>query len=171
MQCSDCHGSTVSYTQYVGPDLAQVQGPHGSGAPFLLKGTWDLTVKLPSPGPDTLCGKCHNPTVANGGTGFYTDHAPDDKMGGEPCMYCHIAVPHGWKNKAFLVNLRCVGYEVAGSTGDCTNRGSGTYGSTTIAPYYISSRLRITTWSRSGGWSSAACGGSSMEDSCPRTGG
>ena len=86
-------------------------------------------------------------------------------------MYCHIAVPHGWKNKAFLVNLRCVGQEVAGSTGNCQNRGGTNYAAVTIAPYYISTRLRISTWVVSGGWNSAACGGATMEDGCPRTGG
>lgn len=171
MHCSDCHGHSASYTQGSGPILTQVQGPHGSDKPFLLKGDWDLTVQLPSPASTSLCGKCHNPGANGTASGFGGDHVPDDKMGGEPCMYCHIAVPHGWKNKAFLANLRCVGQEVEGSTGDCQSRGNGTYGSTTIIPYYISTRLRITTWVASGGWNSAACGGSAMEDSCPRTGG
>lgn len=170
MQCSDCHGNSASYTQGAGPVLTQAQGPHGSDTPFLLKGTWNTSVTLPSPGPDTLCGKCHNPGANGTASGYGGDHIPDSNMGGEPCMHCHIAVPHGWKNKAFLVNLRCVGQEVAGTTGDCQNRGSGIYGITTIAPYYISSRLRVYTWVRSGGWTSAACGSRDMEDSCPKTG-
>lgn len=171
MQCSDCHGEQNSYTQGSGPILTTVQGPHGSSTPFILKGTWNTSVTLPSPGSDTLCGKCHNPGANSSASGFGGDHIPDDKMGGEACMYCHIAVPHGWKNKAFLVNLRCVGQEVAGTTGDCENRGGTGYGSVTLTPYYVSSRLRISTWVRSGGWNSAACGGGDMEDICPRTGG
>jgi hypothetical protein len=170
MQCSDCHGHSDSYTQGSGPDLTKTQGPHGSDKPFILKGDWNTSVRLPSPAATSLCGKCHNPGANGSASGFGGDHVPDDKMGGEPCMYCHIAVPHGWKNKAFLANLRCVGTEVAGSSGDCVNRGSGTYGSTTIAPYYISTRLRISTWARSGGWGSSNCGGETMEDNCPRTG-
>jgi hypothetical protein len=172
MQCSDCHGHSASYTQAIGPDLTKVQGPHGSDKPFLLKGDWDLTVKLPTPAATSLCGKCHDP--GGGGSnasGFGGDHVPDDKMGGESCMYCHIAVPHGWKNKAFLVNLKCVGQEVTGTTGDCQDRGNGSYGSTTLAPYYNAARLRISTWVRSGGWGSSNCGGGTMEDNCPRTGG
>jgi hypothetical protein len=170
MQCSDCHGEQNSYTQGGGPILTTVQGPHGSSTPFILKGTWNTSVKLPSPGSDTLCGKCHNPGANSSASGFGGDHIPDDKMGGEPCMYCHIAVPHGWKNKAFLANLRCVGQEVAGTTGDCQNRGGTNYAAVTLAPYYISTRLRISTWVRSGGWNSSACGGEDMEDGCPRTG-
>lgn len=170
MHCSDCHGHSESYTQGGGPILTQVQGPHGSDQPFLLKGSWDVNVRLPSPGATTLCGKCHNPGGNDGGSGFGGDHIPNDKMGGEGCMYCHTAVPHGWKNKNFLVNLRCVGQEVEGSTGDCENRGSGSYGSTTLIPYYISARLRVSTWVASGGWNSSACGGGTMEDNCPRTG-
>lgn len=171
MQCSDCHGYDLSYTQGSGPDLTKVQGPHGSDRPFLLKGTWDLNVKLPSPASTSLCGKCHNPGANGSASGFGGDHVPDDKMGGESCMYCHIAVPHGWKNKAFLVNLKCVGQEVTGTTGTCQDRGNGTYGSTTIAPYYNAARLRISTWAASGGWGSSNCGGGTMEDNCPRTGG
>jgi hypothetical protein len=170
MQCSDCHGYDLSYTQGSGPDLSKVQGPHGSERPFLLKGIWDLTVRLPSPGSDTLCGKCHNPGANGSASGYGGDHVPDDNMGGEPCMNCHIAVPHGWKNKAFLVNLRCVGQEVTGTTGDCQNRGSGTYGSTTLAPYYNSAKLRVSTWAQSGGWGRTNCGGDTMTESCSRTG-
>ncbi len=170
MQCSDCHGYSLSYTQGSGADLAQVQGPHGSDRPFLLKGIWDLTVRLPSPASDTLCGKCHNPGANGTASGYGGDHVPDDNMGGEPCMNCHIAVPHGWKNKAFLVNLNCVGQEVAGTTGNCQNRGSGTYGATTLAPYYNSAKLRVSTWAQSGGWGRSNCGGETMTESCSRTG-
>lgn len=171
MHCSDCHGYDLSYIQNSGPDYTKVQGPHGSTQPFLLKGSWDLNVKLPSPASTSLCGKCHNPGANGTASGFGGDHVPDDKMGGEACMYCHIAVPHGWKNKAFLVNLRCVGQEVSGTTGTCQDRGNGSYGSTTLAPYYNAARLRISTWAQSGGWGSSNCGGGTMEDSCPRTGG
>jgi len=35
---------------------------------------------------------------------------------------CHIEVPHGWKNKAFLVNLNDVGPEVGLPTGTVIDR-------------------------------------------------
>ena len=34
-----------------------------------------------------------------------------DRIGEVRCSWCHVAVPHGWKNKALLVNLNDVGPE------------------------------------------------------------
>ena len=34
-----------------------------------------------------------------------------DKIERIRCNWCHVAVPHGWKNKALLVNLNDVGEE------------------------------------------------------------
>lgn len=77
-------------------------------------------------------------------------------------MRCHIAVPHGWKNKAFLVNLECVGPE-GGRPAGCTAVGNSTSDGTststeTIAPYYYSAALRIKTWQASGQWTEGSCG-------------
>ena len=169
MTCSDCHGSDVAWTQAnghgTGPNTSAVQGPHGSNNDFLLKGTWGDSTKLPD-GSGSFCANCHKNTNSSG---FFGNHRPDDKMGGEECMYCHIAVPHGWKNKAFLANLLCVGKE-GGATTDCKSVGDyENYNAVIRAPYYNNSRLRVPTWKKSGSWSSAACGGRNMEDGCPRT--
>ena len=72
-------------------------------------------------------------------------------------MWCHVAVPHGWKNKAFLVNLNDVGPEaglVAGTevpiTGDNDFYDQG--------PYYTNAKLKIQTFRTSGNWSDDDCG-------------
>ena len=47
----------------------------------------------------------------NGGQGnLHAFHV--DKIERLRCTWCHVAVPHGWKNKALLVNLNDVGPEV-----------------------------------------------------------
>ena len=171
MHCSDCHGHSGSWTQGSsatdtanGPNLATVQGPHGSSQNFILKGVWDLTV-TPSATRDGnssggICGRCHNPNANSGfdGNDSEASHSFTTKSS-RPCMRCHIAVPHGWKNKAFLVNLECVGPE-GGQASGCTAVGSAT-STQTIAPYYNSAVLRINTWQASGRWTESSCGTSS----------
>ncbi|AKU10212.1 hypothetical protein AzCIB_0307 [Azoarcus sp. CIB] len=174
MYCSDCHGHSGSWTQGStasdatnAPNLAKVQGPHGSPQNFILKGVWDLTV-TPSATRDTntsggICGRCHNPNANSGfdGSASEASHSFTTKSS-RPCMRCHIAVPHGWKNKAFLVNLECVGPEGGKATG-CTPVGNNTTDGTStstenIAPYYNSAALRIRTWQASGQWTETSCG-------------
>lgn len=76
------------------------------------------------------------------------------------CALCHIAIPHGWKNKAFLVNLNDVGPEAglpAGSSVPDLGAGPGY----TRAPYYSEARLKINPlmgFARSGEWQAANCG-------------
>jgi len=77
------------------------------------------------------------------------------------CSNCHIAVPHGWKNKAFLVNLNDVGPEVGLLTGTVINRytdpdweGNGY----TNGPYYLNAKLYIINFKRSGEWTENDCG-------------
>jgi hypothetical protein len=166
MYCSDCHGHGASWIRGTGPDTTQTQGPHGSDDKFLLKGLWSNQVTLGNvDNVGNFCGNCHVPSNSSGYGG---DHRPDDKMGGETCMWCHISVPHGWRNKAFLANLRCVGTE-GGEAGTCNNIGGSDYSVVSRPPYYNFTRLRVATWARSGSWTSAACGGATMEDGCPRT--
>ncbi len=73
------------------------------------------------------------------------------------CTWCHAAVPHGWKNKALLVNLNDVGAEAGlpanteiaiGSSGDVYNK----------EPYYFNAKLKVITFARSGNWEDANCG-------------
>jgi hypothetical protein len=73
------------------------------------------------------------------------------------CTMCHVAVPHGWKNKAFLVNLNDVGPE-----GGFGGTGNQVRNSTTKAyvngPYYDRAVLKVDTFASSGNWDAANCG-------------
>ena len=164
MYCADCHGQGSSYTPGVGPVATQPQGPHGSDYPFMLRGDWAITTRIGSL-TNQLCGYCHQPGTgtASPRSGFGSNH--DAGCGGDMspaknCMFCHVAVPHGWKNKAFLVNMNCVGKE-GGKATDCTSHGSG-YGAQYVPPYYNGAKIRVNTWSRSGSWSASSCGGDAM---------
>jgi hypothetical protein len=156
MQCSDCHGQSSSYTPGAGPIAEQPQGPHGSDKPFLLRNDWDLTSRIGSLG-GKLCGNCHQPG-GNNSSGYRNNHTGPDAMATAACMFCHVAVPHGWKNKAFLVNLNCVGRE-GGQADDCTAVGDGRFRATYLPPYYNAAKLSIGTWARSGNWNQNACNG------------
>ncbi|OWW20815.1 hypothetical protein AYR66_16410 [Noviherbaspirillum denitrificans] len=155
MYCSDCHGQKTSWKMSpLGPDLTQTQGPHGSDLNFLLKGKWDRTANRGNITNGTyICGNCHVPTNSSG----FGTHNPSGDMGDSImiCMNCHVAVPHGWKNKAFLVNMLCVGTE-GGATNNCTSFSG--YGAVRRPPYYNDARLRVSTWARSGSWGETNCG-------------
>jgi len=85
------------------------------------------------------------------------------------CSLCHIAVPHGWKNKVFLANLNDVGLEApldAGETGSPVSRqvrytghaqGAGRYYN---GPYYNGSALKVRSFAKSGQWIDLNCGSS-----------
>jgi hypothetical protein len=121
MYCSDCHGSNTAADTVV-PSGTNPWGPHGSSNRFLLKGSWD--VNSGSSDANTLCFRCHDTAVYNSNTdvdrsAFYNSsrgnlHAYHrSKIGSKlRCTWCHVAVPHGWKNRSFLVNLNDVGPEV-----------------------------------------------------------
>lgn len=171
MHCSDCHGHSASWTQDTGPNLTKVQGPHGSDKNFLLKGDWSTSTSLSSTG---VCGNCHNPTTGEKDPGNDSNalvsgfNSPDQEGGGghgnshdgKSCMKCHIAVPHGWKNKAFLVNLNCVGPEAGKVSCDAVSGYAGYNGNAAFssAPYYQSAVLRVRTWRQSGNWEIGSCG-------------
>jgi hypothetical protein len=74
------------------------------------------------------------------------------------CNLCHVAVPHGWKNKNFLVNLNDVGPEAGLSRG--TERRFSTDGYT-ASPYYNRAALKIVNFRVSGDWMPNACGSAS----------
>ena len=164
MYCADCHGQGSSYTPGVGPVATAPQGPHGSDYPFMLRGNWNTETKIGAL-TNHLCGYCHQPGTgtASPRSGFGSNH--DAGCGGDMspaknCMFCHVAVPHGWKNKAFLVNMNCVGKE-GGKATDCVSHGSG-YSAQYVPPYYNAAKIRIGTWARSGSWSASTCGGDAM---------
>ena len=164
MHCTDCHGSaTASGT--ITPSGTNPWGPHGSTNDFLLKGPWNTSSG--SPDPNALCFRCHDVgryTTRDGGgqTGFKTDkgdghsvHA--DKIGSMRCNWCHVAVPHGWKNKSLLVNLNDVGAE-AGQTGSkevSIHNNSANYSE---GPYYRNAKLKIVTFRQNADWSENNCG-------------
>lgn len=176
MYCSDCHGSSTAADTVVpdGGENGQPWGPHGSTNPFILKGEWSAATGANAPGAysaNALCFKCHNPANYAGGgvgagaggtTGFYnTDrgnlhvfHA--GRLGHLRCTWCHTAVPHGWKNKAFLVNLNDVGPEAGLPPG--TQVRLNTSAPYTNGPYYLNAVLKIRTFAPSGNWQQSNCG-------------
>jgi hypothetical protein len=204
MYCSDCHGSSTASDTVVpsGTAPGNPWGPHGSTNPFLLKGEWSQTTGASGREnaftANALCFKCHNPNTyadrnGGGGTGFCCAqgnmHAfHTDKIQRLRCTWCHVAIPHGWKNKAFLVNLNDVGPEVTCRQEDaddlptaskCTvgqpmpagtqmrngPSGSGATSTTnwtnrgyTNPPYYLSAVLKIRNFKTSGNWTQSDCG-------------
>jgi len=95
--------------------------------------------------------------------------------GGIRCMWCHVAVPHGWKNKALLVNLNDVGNEANCRAEDTANSVSCTVGAAmapgtqvrnnfgnsvgyTNPPYYRTAMLKVVNFATSGNWAPADCG-------------
>lgn len=175
MYCSDCHGANTADASVVPPggEDGTPWGPHGSANPFLLKGLWNTNVGADNrgdngPNPNGLCFKCHNPaTYANrngsGTTGFFNAdrgnlHAfHTDKIGRMRCNWCHTAVPHGWKNKALLVNLNDVGPE-AGRAGNEEFRVNATNQAYNQEPYYLNAKLKVRTFATSGSWTDTNCG-------------
>jgi hypothetical protein len=175
MYCSDCHGSNTPDNSIVPPggENGTPWGPHGSNNNFLLKGVWNTTVGANNrgdngPNANGLCFKCHNPdTYANrngsGTTGFANSdkgnlHAfHTDKVGQIRCNWCHVAVPHGWKNKALLVNLNDVGPE-AGRAGNDEWRMNSPAQAFNQEPYYLNAKLKVRTFANSGNWVDTNCG-------------
>ena len=175
MYCSDCHGSETGNTT-VEPSGNNPWGPHGSTNNFILKGAWTST------GVDNnaLCFRCHSTQYRTGGlsdSGFYGGGEGElhdfhnKKMGNLQCNWCHVAVPHGWKNKALLVNLNDVGPEVGLPAGTEVCTGNGGWGNTNCdgnrsngysnGPYYRNAFLKIRTFRQSGSWTANACGSDS----------
>ena len=159
MYCSDCHGSNTAATDVVpiGGENGAPWGPHGSTNNFLLKGVWTPTTSTGT--TNALCLKCHSPTSSSafsgGGRGnLHAYHL--DKIGRIQCMWCHTAVPHGWKNRSFLVNLNDVGAE--GGLPPGTQVRNGTRAGYYNPPYYQNALLKIRTFGTSGSWGETNCG-------------
>ncbi len=188
MYCSDCHGSDTAAGTVVpnGGENGKPWGPHGSSNNFILKGNWSSTTGSGS--PNDLCFKCHNYNDyassgnrssttgyccggggggmggnggggGGGGMGRGNLHAfHTGRLGRIRCNWCHVAVPHGWKNKALLVNLNDVGPEAGfASTGNEVSNNGG-YSN---APYYNNAMLKIVNFATSGNWSASNCGSAS----------
>ena len=169
MYCSDCHGSdTANATiEPAGGENGRSWGPHGSNNDFILKGDWDSQTGGGGT-QDDLCFKCHSYTryATRDGEGIdsgfggskdenlHAFHA--DKIGRLRCSWCHTAVPHGWKNKALLVNLNDVGPEVGEAPG--TQVRNNTTAGYTNGPYYLNAMLKVVTFATSGNWEENNCG-------------
>lgn len=168
MYCTDCHGNDSTGAGTGGePDAGNVWGPHGSNNNFILKGKWSNPEN--NFGTDAICFKCHTTGYRTTGgppnSGFFNSDRGElhgyhsDKVrnasprGQMRCTMCHVALPHGWKNKAFLVNLNDVGPEGGQSEG--TNVSGNQY---TNGPYYRGAYLRIRNWATSGSWVETDCG-------------
>ncbi|NOX75550.1 MAG: hypothetical protein GXP17_02830, partial [Gammaproteobacteria bacterium] len=181
------HGSTNNFL-LKGPWSADRVGGTGetayAGGPTYSGGPLSAQV---DPVLDHLCFKCHDfnqyanpfpPVVQPSGFGgngpclgcglgndssnYHTFHAL--QVSNFRCNFCHVAVPHGWKNKAFLVNLNDVGSE-AGFPGPGNQVRNGTLDSPvsqragyTQGPYYNRAVLKIASFARSGEWQDSNCG-------------
>ena len=176
MYCSDCHGAATANAT-VEPSGSDPWGPHGSNNDFILKGTWSSSTGNNNSG---LCFRCHNHTNyatdqnEGGDTGFESGfggnkdsnlHAFHAKQVGKnlQCSWCHAAVPHGWKNKALLVDLNDVGPEAGqppgteiSITGDNQVYNQG--------PYYMNAKLKVINWRDSGTWREQDCGSASGQN-------
>jgi len=173
MYCSDCHGTSTGSTT-VDPGT-NPWGPHGSTNKFILKGVWGPgmggTTRDGGPTSNFLCFKCHNQSVYIGRsdsgrrTGFYDGangkgnlhNYHSDRIQKVFCTWCHVAVPHGWKNKMLLVNLNDVGAEAgqAGSKEVAINGNNDNYSN---GPYYARAKLKVIQFSPSGNWNLDNCG-------------
>ena len=168
MYCSDCHGSAISAPGTVVPEAGAgtggAWGPHGSSWNFLLKGDYS-TATGEGQESDGLCFKCHaynRYAGGGGGTGFTTDkgdgHAFHVGKIDTPmrCNFCHVAVPHGFKNRNLLVNLNDVGPEAGLAPGTAVSYPNNVGYSN--GPYYRRAFLRITSFP-TGEWTEANCNG------------
>ncbi len=181
MYCTDCHGSGVTGTTSIAPvggENGSPWGPHGSNNNFLLKGAWN---QLTGDGnTDHLCFKCHSGSRyagTTGGTGFNTDRGDGHEIhvdrianrgGTMRCNFCHVAVPHGWKNRSLLVNLNDVGPEgglAIGTAVTFTNNVGYTNG-----PYYRKAFLRVRSFP-SGQWTESNCQGGTKDSMRTQCGG
>lgn len=172
MYCSDCHGSATAQGTVVptGGENGNPWGPHGSTNDFLLKGQWDN--ETGTGGQNDLCFKCHNYDLytnenrENNRSGFFSNdkgnlHAFHVKrIGRIECTWCHVAVPHGWKNRSLLVNLNDVGPEAGLAPGTEVPIGSSGQ-AYTQEPYYIQAKLKIRTFAAPGNWVDGNCGSQS----------
>lgn len=173
MYCADCHGSATptGSSEPAGGDAGAAWGPHGSNNDFILKGQWSQQTGGAGT-QDHLCFKCHSFTryATRDGAGFDSGFSgPDrsennlhgfhaDKIGRLRCTWCHVAVPHGWKNKGFLVNLNNVGPE--GGLAPGTQVRNNTTAGYNNGPYYLNAMLKVRTFATSGNWRASDCGSS-----------
>ena len=112
----------------VTPNVPTTAGYNGPNIQGTIDGTRASTA-------GDLCFKCHKQdeyaaSLGSTGTGrsgwavaggMKNEHDFHMGKGNMRCSWCHVAVPHGWKNKALLVNLNDVGPEVICRQEDADN--------------------------------------------------
>ena len=181
MYCSDCHGSATTGNTVIPDTVSSVRnpwGPHGSSKPFILKGDWTKDVTQVT----AMCIKCHSPTSNSAFSGankgnLHNYHINRGSLTDIQCTWCHVAVPHGWKNRSLLVNLNDVGPEAEPTL--CPNGGCevrmGTSSTRTSVdyytkpPYYLEAKLKIRNFGTSGSWALSDCGSLNMATQIPPT--
>ena len=203
MYCSDCHGANTAAASSVpdGGEDGKPWGPHGSENEFILIGKWDQTTGTTCNGvncnfenrsdqQNDLCFNCHNRfayafdngNFRNNATGFSDASGENwhllhlDRMGRVKCNWCHVAVPHGWKNKGLLTNLNDVGMEAnlpPGTEVPLSISPQGVVQPYVNGPYYNGAVSKILTFAVSGQWQTSDCGSSAgqvglqwMQSSC-----
>jgi hypothetical protein len=175
MYCSDCHGSATSGATVVpnGGEDGAPWGPHGSTHDFILKGVWNKDTGTGR--PNDLCFKCHDYDVYAGGDrsvdsgfgrgdnlhGIHYEKISEGPEGNRvKCMWCHVAVPHGWKNKGLLVNLNDVGPE-AGLPPNTEVPIANSAAVFNQEPYYWNAKLKVRSFAQAGDWRDDNCGSAS----------
>jgi hypothetical protein len=135
MTCTDCHESDVT---------TDPNGPHGSGAKFILKGPntkWDATVTMTSSGmpAGTFCANCHAAAFTNSRFPGHTNGHHN-----RPCFACHVTIPHGSGHMGLLVSV--------GTPPDGAKP-------TDAAPYASGAQLGIGSYpTATGNWANNNCG-------------
>lgn len=126
---------------------------------------------------EDICFKCHNRCnyafecdnwPMDGSTGFTKEPGGQNlhlkhlgRLHRMKCSWCHVAVPHGWKNKNLLVNLNDVGPEAGFPAGTEIELRTDTSGRTipyTKEPYYNNAILKVLRFVPSGRWDPKVCG-------------
>ena len=176
MYCSDCHGSATAAATVVpnGGENGSPWGPHGSTNDFILKGAWNDETGTGQ--QNELCFKGHsydldtNENREDTQSGFFNPDRFDGKgnlhafhvkrIGRIECSWCHVAVPHGWKNRSLLVNLNDVGPEAGLAPGTEVPIGNSGQ-SYTQEPYDMQAKLKIRTFTTPGNWTASNCGSQS----------
>jgi len=139
MACSDCHESD---------GVADLNGPHGSSASFILKGpntTWNTTLTTASTGmpAGTFCANCHSPTFAGS---RFPDHTRSEHR--IACTGCHVLIPHGAARPGLLIAVGTGGTPVGGVA------------TTDVAPYATGARLGLKSYpaNNTANWTQGNCG-------------
>jgi hypothetical protein len=170
----------------VGGEQGNPWGPHGSSNDFILKGPWDDQTGTNQPdglcfrchnynyyGKSFLQGELTPSVTLQSGfrrpagtpasacvgiptTNLHNGHAMQGVVRNFRCTYCHVSVPHGWKNKNFLVNLNDVGPEAGLPAGTQVRTPSPRryY----KGPYYNGATLKVVHFQHSGEWTPNSCG-------------